>query len=433
MSAQNNVNQQLVEKGNHYRKIASIKNRETIRINYKSKNGIKGIGVWVYKDAKNPSYNWPKGAFSLSVNHNYKDSYYLDIRLSKDFEELGIIIVDRNTGEKLTEDIIINKDMNVKGEIYLKENDSEVYLNRHFINHNNYLTASNYKLKDELFYYEGDDLGCIVFHDEKVQFKVWAPTADSVYTVLYDKNEPEIEIAIDIKMERQDKGVFKGEVHPSDLGVESLEGYYYQYKIARDGRYRYALDPYGKSMAPWNYLDGHKTGKSAIIKEIKNENEKDYIIEGFKNKEDAIIYEASIRDFTSDPSIKDELKNEFKTFAAFVERLDYIKDLGVTHIELLPIMSFYTANEVTDRKRILEYNKLGTDYNWGYDPFSYFSITGLYSEDVYDAKKRIYEFKNLVEEIHSRGMGIILDVVYNHTARVHLLKEIGRASCRERV
>lgn len=427
MSQDSNVNQQLIEKVKHYRKTASVEKREKIRINYKSKSGIEGIGLWVFKDAKNPSYNWPKGAFTFSVNHYYKDSYYLDVKLSEDFEELGLIIVDRNTGGKLTQDIIINKDMNINGEIYLKENDNEVYLNRHFINHNNYLSAKNYQLKDELFYYKGDDLGSVVLEDETVLFKVWAPTADDVFTVLYDKEEPEIEIAIDIPMERNDLGVFQGKVHPKDLDLTSLEGYYYQYKIARDGRYRYVLDPYGKSMAPWNFLDGNKTGKSAIIKDIKADKEKnlkDYTIENFRNKEDAIIYEASIRDFTSDPSIKDELKNEFKTFGAFGERLDYIKELGVTHIELLPIMSFYTANETKDRERILQYNKLGTDYNWGYDPFSYFSITGLYSKDPHDPKKRLYEFKKLVDEIHKKGMGIILDVVYNHTARVHLLKAL---------
>lgn len=69
-------------------------------------------------------------------------------------------------------------------------------------------------------------------------------------------------------------------------------------------------------------------------------------IHNFKTREDAVIYEAHVRDFTSDPAIAKDLTKPFGTFEAFIEKLDYLKDLGVTHIQLLPVLSYYFVNEL---------------------------------------------------------------------------------------
>ena len=69
-------------------------------------------------------------------------------------------------------------------------------------------------------------------------------------------------------------------------------------------------------------------------------------IRNFKSREDAVIYEAHVRDFTSDPAIAKDLTKPFGTFEAFIEKLDYLKDLGVTHIQLLPVLSYYFVNEL---------------------------------------------------------------------------------------
>ena len=74
-----------------------------------------------------------------------------------------------------------------------------------------------------------------------------------------------------------------------------------------------------------------------------------------RSREDAIIYEAHVRDFTSDPALASELKSQFGTFASFVEKLDYLKDLGVTHVQLLPVLSYYHVNELKNSERLLEY------------------------------------------------------------------------------
>src|SRR5699024_10087204 len=78
-------------------------------------------------------------------------------------------------------------------------------------------------------------------------------------------------------------------------------------------------------------------------------------IDGFEKREDAIIYEIHTRDFTSDPNISEELDSQFGTFSAFVEKLDYIQELGVTHIQLLPVMSYYFADEFNNSERLLDY------------------------------------------------------------------------------
>jgi len=118
-------------------------------------------------------------------------------------------------------------------------------------------------------------------------------------------------------------------------------------------------------------------------------------ISGYTDREDAIIYEAHVRDFTSDTAISDELQHQFGTFAAFVEKLDYLQELGVTHIQLLPVMSYYYVNELANAERLTDYASSNTNYNWGYDPQSYFALTGMYSEDPMTQQNGIEEFQEI--------------------------------------
>ena len=282
-----------------------------------------------------------------------------------------------------------------------------------------------WRLKDEMYGYDGG-LGAILHDDGTADVTLWSPSADKVSIVLYDKDNPDKIINEDLSMSRSDKGVWSIRLNKDNTGLDDLTGYFYHYKIERKGKEVFALDPYAKSMAAWNSdAEGSYVGKAAIVNPSKIGPELDYAkINGFEKREDAIIYEVHVRDFTSDPSIDEELTARFGTFAAFVEKLDYIQDLGVTHIQLLPIMSYYFANEFERDKRLLEYSSQGNNYNWGYDPHSYFSITGMYSENPENPEKRIEEFKLLIDEIHQRGMGVILDVVYNHTAQTHIFEDL---------
>ncbi|WP_312248857.1 pullulanase [Streptococcus parasuis] len=294
-----------------------------------------------------------------------------------------------------------------------------------------FTTTMSWQLKDELYAYDGE-LGARVSQaGSVVDMTLWSPSADSVAVVLYDKDD-QSKVVGKLAMTKGDKGQWDLELNSqSDLGIADYRGYYYHYEITRGDQSVLVLDPYAKSLAEWNsdLADtdpSYRIAKAAIVdpSEVGPSNLDYATIPNFNQREDAIIYEAHVRDFTSDPAISDELTAQFGTFAAFAERLSYLKELGVTHIQLLPVMSYYFVNELKNTERMDKYASSNSNYNWGYDPQSYFAFTGMYSTDPTDPMKRIEEFKNLVNEIHKQGMGVILDVVYNHTSKTFLFEDL---------
>ena len=298
-------------------------------------------------------------------------------------------------------------------------------------NSDRFTTRSSWRLKDESYSYDGP-LGATLKEDGKrVDLTLWSPSADKVSVVVYDKKDPE-KVVGTVALEKGEKGTWKQTLDAnSGLGISNYTGYYYHYQIERQGKTVLVLDPYAKSLAAWNSdlakTDAaHKVAKAAFVDPAKlGPQDLTYgKIRNFKSREDAVIYEAHVRDFTSDPAIAKDLTKPFGTFEAFIEKLDYLKDLGVTHIQLLPVLSYYFVNELKNQERLSAYASSNSNYNWGYDPQNYFSLTGMYSSDPKDPEKRIAEFKNLINEIHKRGMGAILDVVYNHTANVDIFEDI---------
>lgn len=294
-----------------------------------------------------------------------------------------------------------------------------------------FTTRSSWRLKDETYSYDGP-LGANLKEDGKrVDLTLWSPSADKVSVVVYDKKDPE-KVVGTVALEKGEKGTWKQTLDEnSGLGINNYTGYYYHYQIERQGKTVLVLDPYAKSLAAWNSdlakTDAaHKVAKAAFVDPAKlGPQDLTYgKIHNFKSREDAVIYEAHVRDFTSDPAIAKDLTKPFGTFEAFIKKLDYLKDLGVTHIQLLPVLSYYYVNELKNQERLTDYASSNSNYNWGYDPQNYFSLTGMYSSDPKDPEKRIAEFKNLVNEIHKRGMGAILDVVYNHTANVDIFEDL---------
>ena len=298
-------------------------------------------------------------------------------------------------------------------------------------NSDRFTTRSSWRLKDESYSYDGP-LGATLKEDGKrVDLTLWSPSADKVSVVVYDKKDPE-KVVGTVALEKGEKGTWKQTLDAnSGLGISNYTGYYYHYQIERQGKTVLVLDPYAKSLAAWNSdlakTDAaHKVAKAAFVDPAKlGPQDLTYgKIRNFKSREDAVIYEAHVRDFTSDPAIAKDLTKPFGTFEAFIEKLDYLKDLGVTHIQLLPVLSYYFVNELKNHERLSDYASSNSNYNWGYDPQNYFSLTGMYSSDPKNPEKRIAEFKNLINEIHKRGMGAILDVVYNHTAKVDLFEDL---------
>ncbi len=298
-------------------------------------------------------------------------------------------------------------------------------------NADQFTTKTSWRLKDETYSYDGKLGADLKEEGKQVDLTLWSPSADKVSVVVYDKNDPD-KVVGTVALEKGEKGTWKQTLDSTNkLGITDFTGYYYQYQIERQGKTVLALDPYAKSLAAWNsddakINDAHKVAKAAFVDPAKlGPQDLTYgKIHNFKTREDAVIYEAHVRDFTSDPAIAKDLTKPFGTFEAFIEKLDYLKDLGVTHIQLLPVLSYYFVNELKNHERLSDYASSNSNYNWGYDPQNYFSLTGMYSSDPKNPEKRIAEFKNLINEIHKRGMGAILDVVYNHTAKVDIFEDL---------
>ncbi|MBS4456109.1 pullulanase [Tuanshanicoccus lijuaniae] len=491
--------------GIHYYK--PLAEEKMVRVNYFRKDGkYDDLGLWTWGSSATPGKTWPKG---LALDKEGKYGRYVDVPL-KDLQEFGFLIVNQKTGQKTQEKNYEFKDLANHSQLFVRDDDSKVYTNPHYISqtvlNDAELVAENrmelgftnldgideaemkkrlsitsadnkaidiqkveiqreaskvivtgdfksgkapytaqfegkkvvartgWKLTDAVNGYDGELGAKLDETGANADAKLWAPSAESVSLVVYDKDDNEKEIGR-VALTRQEKGVWQKTVNAQkDLGIESLHNYAYHYEVVRNGKKYLVLDPYAKSMAAWNsdnppaVPDGvvsKPVGKAAFVAPEKLGPALDFAkIKNFKKREDAVIYEAHVRDFTSDPNIKDELKSKFGTYKAFIERLDYLKELGVTHIQLLPIMNYYYGNELDNQKRLTEYKSGNSNYNWGYDPQHYFSLTGMYSENPKDPSKRIEEFKELVNEIHKRGMGVILDVVYNHTAALHVLEDI---------
>lgn len=285
---------------------------------------------------------------------------------------------------------------------------------------------------DEIYDYAGDDLGA-TYHEGSATLKLWAPNASKVTAYFYDKDDS-TKLVGSLELTKGDKGVWTVEARPSDFtDVSDLKGYFYQYEVTNNGVAKRVLDPYAKSMAVFRVdsegkpgPDGDTVGKAAII-DLRGTNPPGFgfaNIPGYEKREDAIIYEVHIRDFTSDPFIEGQLNARWDSFKAFMDKLDYLKSLGVTHVQLLPVMAWYYGDEALMGQRENEYSAQGNNYNWGYDPHNYFSPDGAYSVNPSDPELRVKELKELIDAIHDAGMGVILDVVYTHMAKRDFLNDI---------
>ncbi len=291
----------------------------------------------------------------------------------------------------------------------------------------------SWKLIDRLYAYEGNDLGCTM-ENGSATLKLWAPLAQKVELLVFAANDQTVQVG-QKNMVRGEHGVWSCVLEPGQFkGMTDLQGYFYQYVVTNPGLApKRVLDPYAKSMAAVTVdcagqsagSSGDLVGKAAIVAPEKiGKPGKAPRIEGFNKREDAIIYEVHIRDFTSDPSIEGELKSRWGSYRAFIDKLPYIKSLGVTHVQLLPVQAWYFGDETKMGERELEYSSRKNNYNWGYDPQNYFSLDGAYSENPENPQLRIAEFKDLVNAIHEAGMGVILDVVYTHMAQASFLNDI---------
>jgi pullulanase len=253
------------------------------------------------------------------------------------------------------------------------------------------------KLEYQEFTYEGNDLGA-VYTDNNTSFKVWAPTVEKITLVVY-KNFND-ELGQKYEMSKGEKGVW-------EINLKGdFKNKYYNYLVLNDGIEKETPDIYTKGASA--------NGRKGMIIDFNSINPANW--ENHKkpvsiNRTEAVIYETHVRDFSisEDSGIKNKGKylafteKNTKTSQGVSTGLDHLKDLGITHVHLLPVYDFASVDETKG------------GYNWGYDPYLYNVPEGSYATDPQDGSVRIKEFKNMVQTLHENGIGVIMDVVYNHT------------------
>ena len=273
---------------------------------------------------------------------------------------------------------------------------------------------------DQQYCYRGDDLGVRWDAAERVaRFRLWAPSAASVQLILIDITNGNKELGgAPFSLNRDvETGVWSLDVFASELGVDTLMGVGYRFLV--DGRS--VLDPYARSLA----LDDEEPGTAAII-DTSTQFVGGYArIPGYRRRTDAVVYELSVRDFTSDPDVESSLEGApFGTFDALLTQLDYLSALGITHVQLMPVTAWYRSDALGAREREDEWSVSENRYNRGFDPRGLFALEATYSSNPRDPQSRVDEFKRLVNAIHARGMGVVLDVTFNHASLVAMLDAI---------
>ena len=191
------------------------------------------------------------------------------------------------------------------------------------LGNDSFKTSDSWQLKVALYSYDGELGARLEENGTKAHVTLWSPSADQVDIIVYDKNNQD-KVLAEHTLSKGLRGTWQDDLLATDFGLENLTGYFYQYRIKRGDQSVIILNPYAKSLAAWNSDNvsqgpEHKIAKAAFV-DLANYGPKDLDyakIPNFKSREDAIIYEDHVRDFTSDKAISAELKHQFGTFAAF--------------------------------------------------------------------------------------------------------------------
>ena len=263
---------------------------------------------------------------------------------------------------------------------------------------NTYFSSADFKAN---YVYEGNDLG-VTLEGGRTQFKLWAPTASKVTLNLFNAGNGG-EAYERAELTKGEKGVW------SYSANENLSGKYYTYNVVTSMGDQEAVDPYAVSAG----LNGNR----GMILDMSTTDPEGWTGEVYDNPDvtnytDAVIWEVHVRDF-SNMNKASKYKGKYLAFtetglkneAGLPVGVDYLKELGITHVHLLPSYDYATVDEANP----------DSGFNWGYDPKNYNVPEGSYSTDPYNGEVRVREFKQMVQALHKNGISVVMDVVYNHT------------------
>ncbi len=256
---------------------------------------------------------------------------------------------------------------------------------------------------EAMYTYTGDDLGSC-WTTAHTFFRVWAPTAQAVSVLMYRSGASSTDDLIcSLPMKADVNGTWVASREGDCSGI------YYTYHVTIDGVSSETCDPYGRTTS----VNGKRS--MVVNPTVTNppgwENDRSPAFSG--RYTDYVIYELHLRDISANPASGILAKGKYlglaqtgsKTKSGFPTGLDHIRALGVTHVHLLPVFDFGSVDEANPNRH---------PYNWGYDPVNFNVPDGSYATDPYDGSVRIREFKQLVQALHRNGLGVIMDVVYNH-------------------
>ena len=253
--------------------------------------------------------------------------------------------------------------------------------------------------------YLKEDLG-FTYSREKTRFRLWAPTATAVRIHFY-------------KSGNGGNAILTCNMNPDADGTWTYvkwgdcNGLYYTYQVCVVEKWLpETTDPYGRTCGV--------NGKRSMVLDLKTTDP-----EGFSEDRgplledpvDAIITEISVADMTIDKSCRSDYPGLYLGLAQeglvtgmnLSTGLDHIRELGVTHVQLMPIFDFATVDESDPQRKA---------HNWGYDPLNYNVPEGSYATDPFHGEVRVRECKQMIQAFHSAGIGVIMDVVYNHVYQV---------------
>ena len=233
-------------------------------------------------------------------------------------------------------------------------------------------------------------------------FRLWAPTADAVTLCLYREGDGDC-LSDTLPMKRDVQGTWTIRVDGD------LRHVYYTYRLERSGKTVESQDPYSVAVG----VNGQRS-MVLDLKETDPENFKEDHGPVFSNRTDLVICEISVLDSTADGSSGVKYPGKYlglaekgtKNKEGEATGLDYLKSLGITHVQIMPMYDFASIDEAAPKKR---------EYNWGYDPLNYNVPEGSFSTDPFHGEVRIREMKEMIAAFHREGIGVIMDVVYNHT------------------